>query len=77
MKDIYGTVIKDMKGKGLLTEEGDFIKLTKRGIDVSNYVTVAALIGYAVWELLKIALITTTGGASHINLTNLFICGGA
>ena len=39
--------------------------------------TVAALIGYAVWELLKIALITTTGGASHINLTNLFICGGA
>ncbi len=38
MEHIYGTVIEDMKGKGLLTEEGDFIKLTKRGIDLSNYV---------------------------------------
>ena len=39
--------------------------------------TVAALIGYAVWELLKIALITTTGGTFGNNLTNLFICGSA
>lgn len=39
--------------------------------------TVAALIGYAVWELLKIALITTAGGTWKINLTSLFVCGGA
>ena len=39
--------------------------------------TVAALIGYAVWELLKIALVSTSGGVSHIDYTSVFICVGA
>lgn len=39
--------------------------------------TVAALIGYAVWELLKIALMSAAGGAAHIDYTNTFICIGA
>lgn len=38
--------------------------------------TVAALIGYAVWELLKIALISTTGGVTQVDYTSLFICLG-
>lgn len=38
--------------------------------------TVAALIGYAVWELLKIAIVTTTGGIMHINYTGALICLG-
>ncbi len=36
--------------------------------------TVAALIGYAVWELLKIALVTATGTVLQINYINLLIC---
>lgn len=36
--------------------------------------TVAALIGYAVFELLKIALVTVSGGKTLIDLTNLIIC---
>lgn len=39
--------------------------------------TVAALIGYAVWELLKIALISTVGETVHIDYTSVFICLGA
>ena len=39
--------------------------------------TVAALIGYAVWELLKIALVSTSGGVSRIDYTSVFICVGA
>lgn len=35
--------------------------------------TVAALIGYAVWELLKIALISTENGTMHIDYTNAFV----
>lgn len=38
--------------------------------------TVAALIGYAVWELLRIALVTVTNGTPHINITNVLICIG-
>ncbi len=38
---------------------------------------VAALIGYAVWELLKIALVTTTGDALQLDYTGIFICAGA
>lgn len=38
IEKVYGTVIKDMKNKGLLIEEGEFLKLTKEGINVSNYV---------------------------------------
>jgi oxygen-independent coproporphyrinogen-3 oxidase len=36
--DVYGTVIAEMSGKGLLETEGDFIRLTEHGLDVSNYV---------------------------------------
>lgn len=39
--------------------------------------TVAALIGYAVWELLKIALLVTVNGTFAIDITNLFVCGAA
>ncbi len=35
---------------------------------------VAALIGYAVWELLKIALITVENGVTQINYLNIAIC---
>lgn len=35
---VYGTVHHRMTGQGLLEEEGDRIRLTKLGIDVSNYV---------------------------------------
>lgn len=37
---------------------------------------VAALIGYAVWELLKIALITVENGVTQINYLNVVICLG-
>lgn len=36
--------------------------------------TVAALIAYAVWELLKIALLSVSGGQVQIDYTSLFIC---
>ncbi len=39
--------------------------------------TVAALIGYAVWELLKIALISTTGGGVSLDYISVFVCLGA
>ncbi len=39
--------------------------------------TVAALIGYAVWELLKIALISTSGGVVSIDYISVFVCLGA
>ena len=38
--------------------------------------TVAALIGYAVWELLKIAMVSTVNGSLHINVTSVVICLG-
>lgn len=38
--------------------------------------TVAALIGYAVWELLKIAIVTTTGEMIHVDYTSALICLG-
>lgn len=38
--------------------------------------TVAALIGYAVWELLKITLVTTEGAAIHIDYTGIIVCLG-
>lgn len=38
MQAVYGDVIKSMEEQGLLQEEGDFVRLTERGIDVSNYV---------------------------------------
>lgn len=36
--------------------------------------TVAALIGYAVFELLKIALITVSGGQIHLNYSGIILC---
>lgn len=38
IESVYGNVIEDMKKKGLLEIQGDFVRLTSRGIDVSNYV---------------------------------------
>lgn len=38
IEEIYGTVIRKMTSLGLMLEEGNHIKLTDRGIDVSNYV---------------------------------------
>ncbi len=38
MEKIYGNVLEDMKKKGLMEDEGDYVRLTDRGIDISNYV---------------------------------------
>ena len=38
MESIYGKVIREMTEKGVLETKGDFVRLTERGIDVSNYV---------------------------------------
>lgn len=38
MEAVYGPVIEKMKSQGLLQKEDEYIKLTDRGIDVSNYV---------------------------------------
>ena len=38
MEQIYGDVLKDMKQKGLLEEAEGYVRLTERGIDVSNCV---------------------------------------
>lgn len=38
MEDIYGNVLQDMYDKKLLEESGDYVRLTERGIDISNYV---------------------------------------
>ncbi len=38
---------------------------------------VAALIGYAVWELLKIAIVSVSEGTVHVNLVNVTVCAGA
>ena len=36
--DVYGRVIREMSDKGFLICQGDCLKLTKRGVDLSNYV---------------------------------------
>ncbi len=38
---------------------------------------VAALIGYAVWELLKIALVSAAEGKIQVNMVNAIVCVGA
>lgn len=38
MKDIYGAQLAKLVGQGLLTEDGRGVRLTRRGIDVSNVV---------------------------------------
>lgn len=45
MESVYGKVICDMKEKGLLEIQGDFLRLTEQGIDVSNYVMSEFLFG--------------------------------
>lgn len=37
IEDVYGEVIGDLRRQGLLVREEDRIRLTKRGLDVSNY----------------------------------------
>lgn len=37
IEDVYGDVIGDLYSQGLLVREGDRIRLTNRGLDVSNY----------------------------------------
>lgn len=38
MESVYGKVIEEMCGKGLLETEDGMVRLTEKGIDVSNYV---------------------------------------
>ena len=38
METVYKKVLADMESKQLLERQEDFIRLTERGIDVSNYV---------------------------------------
>lgn len=38
MKEVYGESIQKLIKEGLLCKRGDYLKLTKRGTDISNYV---------------------------------------
>jgi len=38
IEEIYGSIIQELKLKKLIEEEGDNIKLTEYGLDISNYV---------------------------------------
>lgn len=38
MEAVYGPVLAQMTAQGLMRKEGEYIRLTDRGIDVSNYV---------------------------------------
>lgn len=38
LKEVYGSVIEELKAQALLKEDGEWITLTRRGIDVSNVV---------------------------------------
>ncbi len=38
IEEVYGSVLRKLCGQGLLVQEADSIRLTERGIDVSNYV---------------------------------------
>ena len=38
---------------------------------------VAALIGYAVWELLKIAVVSVENGKVDVNVINVVVCAAA
>lgn len=40
IEDIYDDVIKKHVGDGLLIDDGDYIRLTKRGLDLSNLVEI-------------------------------------
>lgn len=45
MEEVYGKVLKRMYGLELMEEAGDFVRLTERGIDVSNVVMCEFLLG--------------------------------
>ena len=45
MEEVYGKVLKRMYGLELMEEAGDFVRLTERGIDVSNAVMCEFLLG--------------------------------
>jgi oxygen-independent coproporphyrinogen-3 oxidase len=38
MEEVYGELIEKFCAQGLLVREGDSVRLTDRGIDISNYV---------------------------------------
>ena len=38
MESVYGTVIERLKEEKLLVQDGNYIRLTEHGIDISNYV---------------------------------------
>lgn len=38
IEDIYGPALRKLKQQRLIEADGDFVRLTKRGIDISNYV---------------------------------------
>lgn len=37
IENVYGEVLKKLEADGLLEQKNDFVFLTERGIDVSNY----------------------------------------
>ena len=38
LEEVYGEEIKELTAEGLLEQEGEWLRLTEFGIDVSNYV---------------------------------------
>lgn len=45
MEEVYGDVLNKWTSQGLLVQEGDFVRLTDAGIDVSNVVLADFLLG--------------------------------
>ena len=45
LDEVYGNVLRKMYELGLLEETGDLVRLTERGIDVSNMVMCEFLLG--------------------------------
>ena len=38
MEEVYGLALQKLLQQRLIEADGDFVRLTKRGIDISNYV---------------------------------------
>ena len=38
MNDVYGSILERLSDKKLLSFQGDYVRLTKRGMNLSNYV---------------------------------------
>ena len=53
MKNIYGSQIEELVKDGLLEEDEMGIRLTRRGVDISNYVFEKFLFWYNSEEFLK------------------------